>query len=232
MNTKPKIPKQIKNALFGLANWISQGWKAMSPGLRYALVYFVCVIVVAGLVFWQYSPAKTLLFDPGTKGESPEGPDLPPEEQEETGSEEAPYISLAAFETRQETLALPVQGKVLLNWGEVFSSGYYSISEGVHFSGTRGDAVYAAFAGQVTAVIEPGEYQAGEVWINHGDFETRYINVEFIEVQEGDIVGTNQKIGELAAKIRGGHAEDYLIFEVRNVQGEPVDPLAYMCLDQ
>lgn len=232
MNSKPKFAEQIKHALFKFTNWISQRWKGMSPGLRYALVYFICVIAVAGLVFWQYSPAKTLLFDPERQVGSPADPDLNNEEQEETGYEEEPYISLAAFEAKQETLALPVQGTVLLNWGEVFSSGYHCISEGVHFSGTRGDAVYAAFAGRVSAVIEPGEYQAGEVWIDHGDFETRYINVEFIEVQEGDVVGTNQKIGELAAKMRGSYAEDYLIFEVWNAQGEPVDPLQYMCLDQ
>lgn len=232
MNSKTKIQQKIKDALTRFGNWISQCWKGMSPGFRYALVYFMCVIAVAGLVFWQYSPARTLLFDPEKQGENPEHPEVGHEEEEETGTEEPPYISLAAFEKREEALVLPVQGEIILNWGEVFSAGYHSISEGVHFGATRGDAVYAAFAGRVSKVIPPEENQSGEVWIEHGDFQTRYINVEFIQVQEGDIVSANQKIGELAAKMWGSHTEDYLIFEVWNAQGEPLDPLPYMCLDQ
>jgi murein DD-endopeptidase MepM/ murein hydrolase activator NlpD len=225
-----KIVEQIKVALSNSINWTSQRWKGMSPGFRYALVYFVCVLVVAGLVFWQYSPARTLVFDPSKQGEIPRDPDA--EDEDVPGNEESPYVSLAAIEEGRETLALPVQGDIILSCGEVFSTGYHRITDGIHISGTRGDSVYAAFQGLVATVIEPGENEAGEVWIDHGDFQTRYINVEFIEVKTGDYVSTNQKIGELAAKMQGNHTEDYLVFEVWDADGEPWDPERYVGLDR
>ncbi len=228
-----KIVEQIKTVLFNSINWIRQRWKGMSPGFRYALVYFVCVLVVAGLVFWQYSPARTLVFDPDKQEEIPGNPTDPiPEEQEVPGNAEHPYVSLAAFEGGREIFAHPLEGELLLGCGKVFSTSYHRITEGIHISGTQGDFVHAAFQGQVSNVIEPGDYEAGEVWIDHGDFQTRYINVEFILVKKGDYVSTNQKIGELAAKMQGNYTGDYLVFELWDAQGEPLDPLRYVGLDR
>lgn len=213
-------------------NWIARGWRSASPGFRYALIYFLCVLAIAGLVWWQFSPADTLVFDPGEHTGAPEDlTELNPGDESQP-SQEQPYIALAAFEQGQETLTLPLQGEILLGCGQAFSSTFHTVTAGIHISGTRGDPVHAAFQGRVSAVIQPEELEAGEVWIDHGDFETRYINLGFIQVKLGDMVSANQRLGELGAKLQGSYAEDYLVFEVRDALQEPLDPLRYIGLDR
>lgn len=223
---------KISAALANAANWIARGWRNASAGFRYALIYFLCVLVIAGLVWWQFSPADTLVFDPDAKAPEDLGEHNLGDENQPGEDLEQPYYSLAAFEQGKETLTLPLQGSILLGCGQAFSSTFHTVTAGIHISGTRGDPVYAAFQGRVSAVFQPGEYEAGAVWIDHGDFETRYTNMGFIEVEPGEIVSAHQRLGELGAKLQGSYAEDYLVFEVRDAQQEPLDPLRYVGLDR
>lgn len=237
LSAKTKIKNLINRTVGVLANIQKRTvarWSSASPGFRYALIYFLCVLVIAGLVWWQFSPANSLVFDPGQGTGAPD--DLAElnldNQQSGSESEEQPYVSLAAFEQGKEKLTLPLNGSILLGCGEAFSSAFHTVTAGIHIGGTRGDPVYAAFQGRVSMVIQPEEYEAGAVWIDHGDFETRYINLGFIEVKLGDAVSTNQRLGELGTKLQGYYADDYLVFEVRDAQQDPLDPLRYVGLDR
>lgn len=226
-----KFKEKVVDVLATVQKWITIRWRSASPGFRYALIYFLCVVGIAGLVWWQFSPADSLVFDPDKRDGPPDDlAELNPGETEPSGSDSdvQPYVSLAAFEQGAERLTLPLQGPILLGCGKAFSSAFHTVTAGIHIGGVRGDPVLAAFLGRVTLVIKPDQYQAGEVWIDHGDFETRYINLGYIEVKQGDIVSASQRLGELGAKLHGNYTDDYLIFEVRDSQQEPVDPLRYV----
>jgi len=218
---------QLKLTLSKGTNWLARKWRRSTPGFRYALVYFLCVLAIAGLVWWQFKPLGSLVFDPGGAEKPGEDPDLPGEPPD---GPDQPGLSLAAFRQGQETLSLPLEGPVLLGFGQVFSGSLYGVNPGVHIGGTRGDSVCAAYRGRVSKVVPAGEYQAGQVWIVHGDFETRYINLEDVSVHEGETVDRGQPIGELGPKLEGDYVEDYLIFEVRDALEDPSDPLEYLGL--
>lgn len=237
LSKKVKAKKVIRNVVDALAKvqkWVVTRWRSASPGFRYALIYFLCVMGIAGLVWWQFSPTNSLVFDPDKGAGQPDDlAELNPGETEPPGNdnEAQPYVSLAVFEQGAEKLTLPLRGPILLGCGKAFSSALHTVTAGIHIGGVRGDPVLAAFQGRVTLVIKPDQYQAGEVWIDHGDFQTRYINLGYIEVKQGDMVSTSQRLGELGAKLHGDYTDDYLIFEVRDSQHRPLDPLRYVGTD-
>lgn len=218
--------KKIIAQLREMLNKIKKRWRKMSPGFRYALVYFLCVVAITALVWWQFSPTNTLHFDPSSHN-PPDNQEPELADQGETLPVEEPeYPSITAFKEGKEVMCLPLDGEVLLGCGEAFSASLYSVTAGIHIGGTHGDPVFAACRGKVLKVVEPEEYQEGAVWIDHGDFTTRYINLGFIQVQPGSIVAGKEKIGELGTKLRGNYVGDYLIFEVWTAEEEALDPFS------
>lgn len=226
--------EKLKKWCGEISRWVSASlgglkkrWRKMSPGFRYAFIYFLCVVAITALVWWQFSPTNTLLFNPESKGPSANTEDELADPGE-AGEETAPaYPSVIAFREGKEVMAAPMAGDVLLGSGEAFSASLSGVTAGIHIGGIQGDPVYAACRGKVSKVIEPGDYQEGIVWIDHGDFTTRYINLGFIFVKPGSIVSGAEKIGELGTKLRGDYVGDYLIFEVWNTAGDPLDPSSF-----
>lgn len=211
--------------LSGAVVRLKKRWRKTAPGFRYALVYFLCVVAITAFVWWQFSPTNSLLFSPETKLDNP-ATQAPT--QETTGTPNRPaepvYPSITAFVDGKEVLTSPMQGAVLLGAGEVFSAAFHTVSAGIHIGGTRGDSVYSAYKGKVVKVVAPGENQRGAVWLDHGDFCTRYINLEDITVKVGDVIAGAHKLGELGPRLEGPYIEDYLVFEVWTAENEPLDP--------
>lgn len=222
----------IKNRLSLFLSRLIKGtrtrWRSLTPGFRYAIVYFLCVICIASLVWWQFNPGSSLVFDP-TPNSPPESqdtqdqdPSAPPEDKEE-GQDENVFSPL-----RGDKLILPLQGEILAAMGEGPFTWLPGIPrggiDGIHIDGTAGDAVCAAWQGIVERVIVPDTLDAGAVWIRHGEWTTVYINIEGIIVNEGQTVQTGEKIGELAAKLFGSYSGDYLEFQLWGPAQEVCDP--------
>lgn len=219
-----------------LAKSASTRWRSLTPGFRYAIVYFLCVVCIASLVWWQFNPGNSWVFDP-TAGLPREGgddhhgqdPEIPPEEGEEESEDGEVFSPL-----RGDKLILPLEGEILASLRDPFGKFPGLISggiDGIHIDGTAGDDVCAAWRGVVSDVIVPGTLDAGEVWIKHGEWTTVYINVENIIVSPGDAVLPGQKLGELAAKLFGPYSGDYLEFQLWGPAQEVCDPWQYASVD-
>jgi murein DD-endopeptidase MepM/ murein hydrolase activator NlpD len=243
----------IKNKLFKSAssfkNRASTRWRSLNPGFRYALLYFVSVVCIASVVWWQFNPGSSVVFVPDINGDT-----TPPAAQEPSGTQDQTEASpqlqlpmdtpdhldqqnefqdrdLTVFIPSRDKLSLPLDGEILLGFGEhpfewsqgVFRGGL----DGIHIDGTRGDVVCSAWYGVVEKVIQPDTYESGEVWISHGEWRTVYRNLTNITVSLHDSVNQGDKISELASKIMGLYAGDYLEFELWSPEG-PQDPMEYV----
>lgn len=229
--SRAKISEWAKKALAILTEgkkWLRERWGGISPGLRYAVIYFLSVVVIAGLVWWKFSPVDSLVFDPEAPKENSDEQEETNTAEEEKDPEIEPFVPLSAFAVGKETLARPLPGPLLLGFGQAFSNPRYSsVTGGIHLGGTSGDPVFAAFQGRVSKVIPPEGIYPGAVWVKHGDFETHYGNLSFVYVKLGDFVSTNQKLGELATDMWDLYSFDYLVYELWDAAGKSLDPLKY-----
>ena len=218
-------------------------WRALNPGFRYALMYFVSVVCIASVVWWQFNPGSGLVFDPTGNGDPPPTVHEPHPDQDppqEPGQQEPPIRDEVngipgpngiVFQPERDKLSLPLPGELLTGFGEPFewSPGIYRGGlDGVHIDGTRGDPVHLAWQGVVEAVIHPEHNGPGEVRVKHGDWVTIYRNLTEITVIKNQTVDIRHKIGELAGKIVGVYTGDYLEFEVWGPDGTPHDPQDYL----
>lgn len=231
---KNRITKGAKKAWKDLIT----RWRTFSPGFRYAIVYFLCVICIASVVWWQYNPGNSLVFDPEANDTNQEtgpddladlNPDEDPADNEPEGGEWAAFIS------GTDKLSLPMEGDILTAFKQAFqshSSMYRGSLDGVHIGGTRGDPVCAAWQGEVARITQPELNDPGAVWIDHGDWETGYINLSDIIVNVGQTVSQGERLGELAAKVDGMYSEDYLEFQVWGSDNLPYDPMLFLGLDR
>lgn len=205
-------------------------WRTFSPGFRYALVYFLCVLCIASLVWWQFNPGHSLVFDPDENANDiPDNlVDLNPD-QESTDPPET-QGEWAAFEAGHDELGWPLNGEILGTMDrefEVFAGYYQGGRDGIHIGGTCGDVVLAAWQGVVTDVDVIGT-DSFQVTLTHGDWKTVYINLSDLDVKEGDSISKGQRLGYLARKEKGLYTEDYLEFQVWGPDNEVHDPLQYI----
>jgi len=214
-------------------------WKSLSPGFRYAAVYFLCVICIASVVWWQFSPGNNLVFDPESGKPGTENPDdlvdlNPGDEGDELEDPENPGGEWALFVSGQNTISLPLQGNVLTAFGQTFQPyseiAYYTMLEGVHIGGTCGDWICAAWQGTVAEVQESEGNGHGIVVLDHGDWKTKYINISEIDVKTGDKVTAGQRLGMLADT--KAYSGDFLEFQVWGADGQPANPYLYLGLDR
>jgi murein DD-endopeptidase MepM/ murein hydrolase activator NlpD len=224
--------------LFRLFSRLGKGlacrWRSLTPGFRYALVYFLCVVCIASLVWWQFNPANSLVFDPNGKpdsdGQAPHLPEAPPQGEDDENQEAAVFSP-----ERGDKLILPLKGEILAFPGDPFAlfPGYYLGNiAGLHIDGTAGDEVCAAWQGVVEEVAFPDTYDPGEVTIKHGQWTTVYKNLDNILVEPGQVVEAGQKLGELAAKLYGTYSGDYLEFQLLGPDQEVWDPCQYTSVDR
>lgn len=207
-------------------------WRSLAPGFRYAVIYFVCVVCIGSVIWWQFSPGSSLVFDPTVK--------RPAEEQNlqdpapETSDEEEQSADVVVFSPeRGDKLTLPLAGEILASFGEPFNlfPGLTSGGlDGIHIDGTIGDDVHVAWQGVVVNVISPDPYETGQVKVKHGEWVTVYKNIEKICVQPGQEVQKGQKIGELAGKLVGVYSGDYLEFQLWGPDQEVRDPWQYFSI--
>jgi|GEM_PF-1155592 len=227
--TKEKLLAKVRN----LKNGIAQRWRSLSPGFRYALVYFVCVVCIASLVWWQYNPGSGLVFDPeepSAQGSEDQEAADPDKESEDDEDSQAGRDWTVFLPQKGDKLSEPLSGDVLTAFGQPFAYlGMYNGGiDGVHIDGTRGDAVHAAWNGTVKEVFPADPMEPGEVWIEHGEWTTVYKNLEDIVVKPGQSVGVGQKLGELAGDYYEAYAGDFLEFQLWGPQGLPIDPHDYI----
>lgn len=103
-------------------------------------------------------------------------------------------------------------------------SGQYKFHSGVDLAAPRGTAIYAAYKG-VVASAGYNSSMGNYVMINHGDgLYTIYMHASVLNVKEGDVVTTGQKIAEVGST--GSSTGNHLHFTVRK-NGEYVDPNDY-----
>ncbi len=224
------IKNRLSHSFSRLRKGIGARWRSLTPGFRYAIVYFLCVVCIASVVWWQFNPGSSLVFDPTAnldpQGNDPQGQYPVPDTDEEGESQDVAVFS----PLRGDKLTFPMQGTILASPGNPFYMfpGYASADiDGIHIEGTVGDAVCAAWQGIVKKVMPPGIFDPGKVWIKHGEWTTVYINIEGVAVNEGQTVQAGEKVGELAAKLFGPYSCDYLEFQLWDPDEEPQDPYQF-----
>jgi len=192
------------------------------------------VVCIASVVWWQYNPADSLVFDPNGTQEPHSDLDQPSDEPPAEDVTDIPEG--AVFSPDQgDKLSLPLEGEILASFGEPFWMFPGMITggiDGIHIDGTAGDPVHAAWQGVVKEVIPPDAYDCGEVWIEHGSWTTVYKNLEDICVAPGESVEAGQKLGELAGKLYGAYAGDYLEFQLWGPDQVVYDPWEYAGVDR
>lgn len=131
------------------------------------------------------------------------------------------------FDAHQGLLKMPVQGKIVSNFGRHVSSdsGAVNYRNGIEIRSKIGEPVKAVFAGEI--VFADWVRGFGRVVIvSHGDsYHTVYARVEEIFNKEGDSVESGQVIATVGES--GRVSEPSLYFEVRR-HGNPVDPMKWL----
>ena len=213
-------------------------WRSLSPGFRYALAYFLCVLCITAVVWWQFNPGGYAYLPERNDAPNTEDEKSDDKPQKNSQGQKSPEISdvpeyledllvPVVFMPPEDKLLLPLEGEILLDFEEIFQvfPGMSRQIEGIHIGGTAGDEVRAAFSGTVSVVREasPEDYKLGEVEIRHGRWTTVYKNLDEIVVAPGMPVKTGQVLGYLGAKLSGMYSEDYLEFQLLEAK-EAVSP--------
>ncbi len=139
---------------------------------------------------------------------------------------------LQSFKGNQDTLIAtpsiwPTQGWVTSPFGRRISpfTGQVDMHTGVDITGKIGTPIVATAKGSVSFTGEDGTY-GKTVVIDHGrGLTTRYSHLNTITVQEGDLVGRGEMIGELGNT--GRSTGPHLHYEVR-LNGVSVNPMRYI----
>lgn len=101
----------------------------------------------------------------------------------------------------------------------------WAMHSGIDFRGQTGDPALASAAGKVTHADRMGGYGL-MVEIDHGNgLSTRYAHLSRIEVREGDMVRTGQRVGRVGTT--GRSTGPHLHYETR-IHGEAVDPMRFV----
>lgn len=95
---------------------------------------------------------------------------------------------------------------------------------GVDISGSTGQPIIAAAAGQVVSAGRRGGYGLAVVIDHGGGLATLYAHQSVLNVRDGEFVAQGQKIGEVGST--GFSTGPHLHFEIR-VDGVPQDPLRW-----
>lgn len=106
------------------------------------------------------------------------------------------------------------------------NQGYFFFHPGVDLDGETGDPIYPVMVGRVKAVQHSNYAYGNAVIIAHQDgFESLYAHMSKIEVNEGDFVTLDTKIGEVGST---GHSTgSHLHLEIRE-NGRALNPLTIL----
>lgn len=123
--------------------------------------------------------------------------------------------------------ALPVQGKVISNFGRQLNNDFntYTFNSGIDISAPLGEVVRAAGAGEVIYIGNIKGYGQIVILDHGGRTTTLYAHLSKILVQVGDQVKKSAIIGQVGES--GGVPSTRLHFEVR-VEGKPTDPMNWL----
>ncbi|MCF8025067.1 MAG: peptidoglycan DD-metalloendopeptidase family protein [Desulfobacteraceae bacterium] len=131
------------------------------------------------------------------------------------------------FDAHQGLLKMPVQGKIVSDFGRHVSSdsGAVNYRNGIEIRSKIGDPVRAVFAGEI--VFADWVRGFGRVVIvSHGEsYHTVYARVEEIFNDKGDAVESGQVIATVGES--GPVNSPCLYFEIRR-HGNPVDPMKWL----
>lgn len=131
------------------------------------------------------------------------------------------------FNEHQGLLKMPVQGKIISEFGRHVSSdsGVASYRNGIEIRSEYGEPVRAVFCGQT--VFADWVKGFGRVLIvSHGDgYHTVYARVQDMFSSKGDEVDTGEVIATVGDS--GSRSGPCLYFEVRH-NGNPVDPIDWL----
>ena len=178
--------------------------------------------------------AFTLPKEPGTLDEPGpvEQPDDTPDDDDDEDEEEQPGSTAVVF-------ALPVQGGTV---GTAYTFWYnstldrYNLHTGVDFKAPAGTSVTAAYGGRIESITDT-LLEGGKVVIDHGDgLKSEYASLDVSpdlrvggNIERGDLLGT---VSAAADAMGNEYNEgEHLHFEV-TLNGESVDPVAYLDLDE
>jgi len=146
--------------------------------------------------------------------------------QEELKSDKKEKV-LPVLKAKKGILALPVKGKIILNFGKQQNTDFNTstFNSGIDISAAMGEVVRAAGAGEV---IYTGWIKGyGQIIIiNHGGrMSTLYAHLFKTIIKDGDNVKKGQIIGQVGDS--GGVSSPRLHFEVR-LEGKPTDPMNWL----
>jgi septal ring factor EnvC (AmiA/AmiB activator) len=114
------------------------------------------------------------------------------------------------FSDNRGRLPWPVRsGRISKPFGKVIEledTGLKLPNNGIEISTESGSKVYPVFKGKVTHITFVPIYQ-NAILVNHGDFFTLYYRIEDVLVKEGEEVGPEKAIGQLAGDGKTLHFE-------------------------
>lgn len=129
----------------------------------------------------------------------------------------------ADFQAQQGLLKMPVQGKIVSEFGRHVSSdsGVASYKNGIEIRSDYGEPVRAVFGGQ-TEFADRVKGFGRVLIVSHGDgYHTVYARLEDMFSSKGDEVGSGEVIATVGDS--GSRSGPVLYFEIRR-NGNPVDP--------
>ncbi len=117
------------------------------------------------------------------------------------------------------SLRFPAEGTVIRKFGSMQKNG--RCSQGIRISVRKGQPIRCAGSGRVYGIGNKNDKTHAVVLVRHANgFLSAYGSLDKILVKEGQ---------EVSSQTILGHAqEDYLYFELRNEEMQPVDPLHYI----
>lgn len=156
-----------------------------------------------------------------------EKPSVPKEKAKGSAKKESVKESVSQFSAYQGLLKMPVDGKVISNFGKYVEphSGASNFRNGIEIRSKQGAPVRAVFAGETIYSSWLKGY-GNVIIIAHGkDFHTVYAHAEELFRAKGEPV----EAGEVIATVgdSGSMSGPSLYFEIRH-QGRPVDPLEWI----
>lgn len=223
-------------------------WRQMPPQRRSALVSLavLCGLMTALLAYPRaaQAPRPERSEPPGLGAlQPPPGPEAVPSSAGQAPAGPGPAASGPLSDAPAQEAAArpgppadtapldyPLKGKVILGfgWAPLPDSRDWRLHPGIDIAGAPGDAVVAAAAGTVTAVIAD-PLLGRTVVLDHGNGRTtRYAGLEEVSLQPGARVERGQVIGRLAPPAPAEAAAGPHLHFVVEVAGEPADPLQHM----
>lgn len=249
-----RLPAKAKASLARLARRLGR----LPQPVKYAGAYLLMVLLVTGLMWWRFNPARHVAIPPDggfnwensdhqadggadeTPGEEaqqpqPSDPETARPDHLDSTVADLPDRDWLVFVPGRDNLGWPLGGDVVNNFGEPhyrYPGNLRAGIDGIHIAGEIGQPVRASWSGVVEEILPADGLLATRIVLAHGQWKTVYVNVTPIAVEKGQRVEKGQELGKLGDGRADGwiatHGKPFLEFQVLDQEGQPRNPMEFL----